>query len=149
MAVIKHARGIKLVLKVGDGASPEVFTAKCSINSERGITFSSTTNDFNEIDCADPEKIAWLLREKANLSASFTGAGTLNTPDVAEFFAWLVSPDSVNCQVVVDVPAADGGIIFLGAWHLTDFGITGDRGAKQETTISLVSDGAITTVPNT
>ena len=30
---VKHARGVKLVLKVGNGASPEVFTAKCSIKS--------------------------------------------------------------------------------------------------------------------
>lgn len=146
---LKSARGVKLVLKVGDGATPEVFTAKCSINTQRGIKFSSTTNEFPEIDCADPEAVAWVLREKTNLSAAVNGAGTLNTPDVQDFFDWLTSPDSKNCQVIVDVPSTDGGVIFSGGFHLTDFEITGDRGTKMECTITLASDGAITSAANT
>lgn len=149
MAIIKHARGVKLVLKVGDGASPEVFTALCSINAARGITFTSATNEFPAIDCDDPERIAWLLREKASLSAAVTGAGTLNTPDIQTFYDWLTSPDSKNCQVIVDVPSADGGVIFEGAFHETDFAITGDRGNKQECTITLASDGDVACVANT
>lgn len=149
MAAVKHARGVKLVLKVGNGAGPEVFAALCSINAARGIAFSSSTNDFNIPDCSDPEQIAWVVREKDGLSAQITGAGLLNTPDVQEFFDWLTSPDSKNCQVVVDVPSADGGVIFQGAFHLTDFDITGDRGAKQECSITLQSDGEVTSVANT
>jgi hypothetical protein len=148
MAVLKSARGVRLVLKVGDGGSPETFVAKCSINSERGITFSSATNDFDEIDCDDADAIAWLLREKSDVSAAFTGAGMLNTPDVEPFFDWLESEDSLNCLVVVDVPAVDGGIIFLGSWQLVEFAVTGARGAKQEVSISLSSDGALTHLPN-
>jgi hypothetical protein len=149
MAAVKHARGLKLLLKVGDGASPETFTALCTVNSQRGIVFTSPTNEFPEIDCSDPDAISWLLREKVSLSGAFTGAGILNTPDVEDMFDWLVSPDSKNCQVVVDVPALDGGIIFEGAWHLTDFGITGDRGAKMEGNITLASDGEISKAANT
>lgn len=148
MAVIKHARGVSLLLKVGDGASPETFAKFCSINAARGITFSSATNEFPAIDCETPEDVAWVLREKASLSAAVTGAGTLNTPDVGEFYDWLVSPDSKNCQVVVDVPSADGGVIFEGFFHLTEFAITGDRGTKQEVTITLASDGEITKAAN-
>jgi hypothetical protein len=149
MANVKSARGVKLVLKVGDGADPEVFTAKCSINAARGITFSSTTNEFPDIDCADPDAVSWVLTEKTNLSAKVNGAGLSNTPDVSDFFDWLTSPDSVNCQVVLDVPSADGGVIFEGAFHLTEFALTGDRGGKVENTIALASDGAITSVANT
>jgi predicted secreted protein len=149
MATIKHARGVKLLLKVGNGATPEVFNTFCSINAARGITFTSATNEFPAIDCDDPEKVAWLLREKASLSAAVTGAGTLNTPDVAAFFAWQVSPDSKNCQVVVDVPAADGGVVFEGAFHETDFEITGDLGAVQQCSITLASDGEVTLAANT
>ena len=149
MATVKNARGVKLLIKVGDGADPEVFTAKCSINAARGIKFSSTTNEFPDIDCDDPDAVAWTLREKSGLSAAIDGAGILNTPDVQGFFDWLVDPDSKNCQIVVDVPSADGGVIFSGAFHCTEFDITGDRGAKMETTISLVSDGAVTSVANT
>lgn len=149
MAAVKHARGVKLLLKVGDGASPEVFSTYCSINAARGISFSSTTNDFNLPDCSDPEEIAWVVREKDGLSASVTGAGMVNTPDVEAFFDWFTSPDSKNCEVVVDVPSADGGVIFEGAFHLTDFEITGDRGGKMECSITLASDGEITSTANT
>lgn len=149
MANVKSARGVKLVLKVGDGMSPEVFAAKCSINAARGITFSSTTNEFPDINCDDPDAVAFVLTEKVNLSAKISGAGICNTPDVQGFFDWIVSPDSKNCQVVLDVPSADGGVIFEGAFQLTEFALTGDRGAKVENTISLASDGTVTCVANT
>jgi hypothetical protein len=149
MARVKKARGVKLVLKVGDGADPENFAAKCSINAARGITFSSATNEFPDIDCDDPEAVAWVLREKSNLSAAINGAGTLNTPDVQGFYDWQVDPLSKNCQVVLDVPSADGGVIFEGAFHLTQFEMTGNQGTLVETTIALQSDGEVTCGANT
>jgi hypothetical protein len=68
---------------------------------------------------------------------------------VQDFFDWLTSDASKNCQVVVDVPSADGGVIFEGAFHLTEFAITGDRGAKMECNVTLASDGEVTSVANT
>ena len=38
-------KGIKLVLKVGNGATPEVFTARCSLNAQRGIKFTADLQD--------------------------------------------------------------------------------------------------------
>jgi len=149
MAAVKHARGVKLLLKVGDGASPEVFTAFCTINAARNIKGTTTTNSFNIPDCADPDLLAWVSREKVSIEYSVTGAGILNTPDVQDFSDWLADENSKNCQIVVDVPSADGGVIFEGAFHLTDFDITGDRGKKMEATLTLASDGPVTVVANT
>ena len=101
------------------------------------------------IDCADPEAVAWVLREKTNLSAAITGSGVVNTPDIGEFFDWLASPDSKNCKVVIDVPSADGGVVFTGAFHLTEFSVTGNRGEKMQASVSLSSDGAVTKTANT
>jgi len=89
------------------------------------------------------------VREKVNLSVSVTGSGTLNTPDVQEFVDWFESPEPRNCKIVVDVPSADGGVIFTGAFHLTEFTLTGNRGEKMQTSVSLNSDGAITSAANT
>lgn len=148
MAAVKHARGVKLLLKVGDGADPEVFTQQCSINADRGITFTAGANDQEVIDCEDPDAIAWVLREKTNLSASFNGSGLLNTPDLPFFFAFWKDPESRNCKVIVDVPGADGGIIWSGAWHMTEFGVTGNRGEKAQVSIAMASDGEITSAAN-
>lgn len=150
MAAVKSARGTKLLLKVGDGATPtEVFSTYCSITAERGISFTAGTNDVDIPDCDDPDKISFLAREKTNLSLNFTGSGTLNTPDVQEFFDWWQSPDSKNCKVIVDVPSVDGGVIFSGAFHLTEFSITGNRGERMQASVSLASDGVVTSAANT
>lgn len=149
MAAVQHARGVKLLVKVGDGATPEVFSVYCTINAARGITFTSATNEFPEIDCSNPDQVSWLVREKSTLSVNVSGAGMLNTPDTEAFFLWWKDEDPKNCQVIVDVPDADGGVIFEGAFHLTEFGITGDRGAKMEATLTLVSDGEVTATANT
>jgi hypothetical protein len=149
MAVVKHARGVKLLLKVGNGASPEVFTPYCTINAARSIKGTATTNEFNIPDCADPDALAWVVREKVALSYTVGGAGILNTPDVQDMADWLADEASKNCQMVVDVPSADGGVIFEGAFHLTDFEITGDRGGKMEANLSLVSDGEVSVTDNT
>lgn len=141
MTAVAHAKGVTLVLKVGDGASPEVFTAKCSINAERGISFTSTLSDTPIPDCTDPEAIAALARDKTDYSASITGSGLLDIGEELEFFNWLISPDSKNCKVIV---AGAGGTTFSGAWHLGEFSLTGNRGGKIECSISLSSDGAVT-----
>lgn len=141
MTAVAHAKGVTLVLKVGDGASPEVFTPKCSINSERGITFTATLSDTVIPDCTDPEAIATVARDKTDYSASFTGAGILDVGEELEMFNWLVSPDSKNCKVIV---AGAGGTTFTAAWHLGEFAITGNLGGKLEFSCSLSSDGAVT-----
>lgn len=146
---VKHARGVQLLLKVGDGASPEVYTAFCSINAARGITFSSAVNDFSIPDCTDPDLIAWIAREKSSLSVAVSGAGILNTPDIDDFFNWWSSRLSKSCTITIDVGASLGGQVFTGDFHLTDFAITGDRGAKMECSITLASDGEVTMTADT
>lgn len=141
---VKNAKGVKLLLKVGDGGSPtENFTTYCSVNAARGITFTAQANEINIPDCSDPEKIAWLAREKTTLSVGVTGAGMLNTPDLDDFFSWWTSEDSRNCQIVVDVPSVDGGAVFAGAFHLTEFAVTGDVGARIQVSLTLASDGEV------
>lgn len=141
--VLKHTRGVKLLLKVAKPATPTVFEAFCSINAARGISFTSSTSDFNLPNCDDPEEIAWVVREKDGLSVAVNGAGILNTPDIKTYFEWLKDPNSWPAMMVVDVPVVDGGVIFAGNFHLTDFDITGDRGGKAENSIALASDGEI------
>jgi hypothetical protein len=144
MATVKHARGVKLLVKVGQGdGPPETYEAFCTINAARSIAGEAATNDFNIPDCDDPDAMGWLAREKVSLSYSVSGAGILNTPDTELFAEWLADPLSRNCEIVVDVPAADGGVIFAGLFHLTTFEITGDRGSKMEANITLVSDGPV------
>ena len=149
MALVNHASGVKLLLKVGDGMSPETFAQYCTINAARGFTIEAATNDFIIPDCDDLDGLAWLAREKVSLSMTVNGAGILNTDDTEDFYDWLVLETPKNVQIVVDVPSGDGGVIFAGAFHLTSFTLSGDRGAKITAELTLVSDGEVTVTANT
>lgn len=149
MAAMKTARGTKLLFKIGDGASPENFTALCTINTQRGIAFSAAMTEQAVPDCASPDLPAWIQRFKDTLSAAVNGAGVLNTPDIDIMFAFLKDPNSRNCQFVVDVPGADGGRVFEGFFHCNEFNVTGERGPNSEATLAFASDGEISIANNT
>lgn len=138
MAQAATIRGTALYIKVGDGADPEVFTHPCLINTQRGIQFQSSTNKIIVPDCDNPDDPAWTEAIKDSLGATINGAGTLDTASVASFDAWFRSPDPKNVQVWL---AALGH--WAGAFNLTNFEITGDRGSLAEVTITLESSGVI------
>jgi len=140
----KGTRGVRLVVKVGDGASPEVFTPLCTISAERGITFNAQTNDETIPNCDDPGAIAFLSREKSSLSVDVTGGGKNHKDDNKKLWDWWKSPEPKNVQVVLDDDVAANQITWEGAFHLTQYDITGAEGQKVASTMSLSSDGEVT-----
>lgn len=145
MALVKTTRWSELVLKVGDGATPEVFTPICTINAARGITFNANTTEDSIPDCDDLQKLQWLIREKVSLSVDVTGAGKVHKADVKRLVDWQQSPDTTNCIVVLDDSEPDNVIEFEGAYHLTTFSMSGDPGSPSVTgDIALQSSGAVT-----
>lgn len=145
MAVVKTMNGTKLLVQIGDGASPtEAFAADCLINTERGIVFSSDISEFIVPDCDDPDAPAWKETTKDGLSAAVSGSGMLHTASVSDWFDWLKSASTKNVRVKVDVTAGNGGGYWSGAFHLSQFEITGNRNEKAQVSVSLVSSGALT-----
>lgn len=140
----KGTRGVRLVVKVGDGATPQVFKPLCTINAERGITFNAQTNDETISNCEDLDAIAWLVREKASLSVDVTGGGKNNKADNKIMWDWWKSPDPKDVQVVLDDEEVANQITWEGAFHLTQYDITGGEGQKVASTMSLSSDGEVT-----
>ena len=148
MAAKKQASGVKLFIRVGDGAEPEVFKKYCSLTTQNGVQFQGEENTFTIEDCEDPEALAWITSEMVSKRMLFSGAGTVHTPDVEDFDDWWQSGDTVNCQVVLEVPAIDGGVMWEGGFKLPNWSITGTRGEKVNVETSFASDGAVTRVPN-
>ena len=144
MAAVNYTRGVKLVLKIGDGASPQVFRPFCSINAERGITFTNTLNDEVIPDCSDPDKIVWVARDKVSRSMSFTGGGMLDKSDVKRAWDISESEDSVDFQVYLDDDDPANVIMWEGAFHMGEFGLNGNRGEKVQFSSDFASDGAVT-----
>ena len=144
MTAVKDLNGEKILIKIGDGGSPETFTHDCLINTERGIDFSGDVNQGVVPDCDDPSAPGWKYAIVDGLSATINGAGTLHSASVESFFNWFSSGASKNVQAWIDVLAADGGGYWSGAFVLTSFSITGPRKDKATCSITLVSDGALT-----
>lgn len=140
MAQLTTLRGSALYIKVGDGASPEVFAHPCLINTKRGIQFQSSTNKIIVPDCDNPDDPAWTEAVKDSLSATINGAGTLdNDVEVITFYdSWLRDPDPRNVQVWLGTVG-----YWAGAFNLTNFEIGGDRGVLADVTIALESAGLV------
>lgn len=150
MALPKVASGTKLLIQVGDGATPEVFDTDltCALITK---TFSLTT-DSNQVtvpDCDDPDKPAWNLTEITAKSLAVSGSGVLKTSANAAWFDWFDSGDPKNCRIALSIPAADGGGYFAAPMKLTSYELTGERGNKIQMEVSMQSDGAVTWVPAT
>lgn len=145
MAAVPRVTGSKLLVKIGDGASPEVFTADCLINTSRGIQFQSDTNEFVMPDCDNPDDPAWKSVTKDGLSATISGAGMLYTASVSDWFDWYKGDIGKNIQFALNVPLASGGGYWEGSFKLTNFEVTSDGGKEQSTcNVTLVSDGVVT-----
>ncbi|MEF2550002.1 phage tail tube protein [Aurantimonas sp. A2-1-M11] len=144
MAPVQTVSGKKLLVQIGDGASPEVFAADCMINAERGISFSVDSNDFVIPDCDDPDAAGWKEREVDGMSATITGAGILHTPSFQTWFDWMASAAPKNCRVMLDVGSAAGGGYVEGAFYLTSFESSGGRNDKVTANVTLESTGVMT-----
>lgn len=149
MTLASAVKGKSLLIQIGDGDTPtEGFTHPCSINSERGIVFAAETNQQRVPDCADPELIGWFLREKVAKGATISGAGTLHSNDLEDFFAWFDDSDTRNVRVKLNgVNLAAGGGHFAGAFHCTGLELTGTVGEYSNVSISLESSGTVAWVP--
>lgn len=135
---IDKVRGTQLYIKVGNGATPEVFAHPCLINTKRGIKFSSSTNKAIIPDCDNPDDPAWTEAIKDALSAAIDGAGKLDATAVPTFDAWFRSPNAKNVQVWLGTKG-----YWQGAFQLTGWEISGDRNDYAEASITLESAGVL------
>lgn len=143
MAQVETFNGSKILIKIGDGADPEVFAHPCLINTSRSVQGSVTTVDSVVPDCADPDAPAWIEREKDSISYTISGEGLMNRADIADYLAWLKASMTKNVQVVI-ADGLSGAQVLSGAFHLTEFQISGTRKEKATCSITLVSDGVVT-----
>lgn len=136
--MIAEIRGTQLMIKIGDAASPEVFSHPCLINTKRGIQFQSSANKVIIPDCDNPDDPAWVQVIKDQLSASISGAGVLDTADVADYDAWFNSDDAKNVEIWLGAIGK-----WTGSFKLTSWEVNGDRNQNAEVTLTLESHGAL------
>lgn len=138
--------GTKMRLLLGNGATPEVFVALCGLTT-KGINFQTNTNEVFVPDCDNPDDPAWREITKVGRFVTITGSGIMDAIGAfSRYRAAYETEDSVNFRVLFDIPLAQGGGYWYGAFKLTNFNVTGNDGEKVQTEVTLESDGAVTWV---
>jgi hypothetical protein len=149
MAPPKKYTGDKLLIQIGDGASPETFAHDCLINQERGTQYNTQTNEEYLPDCDDPDAIPMRSLDITGLSATITGAGVMNSSSWDTWFDWWKSGEAKNVKVKENITSAAGGGTESGAYKLTSLQRTGDYKKSVTVQVTLESDGDITREANT
>ena len=88
--------GTKLLLLVGNGASPEVFAEPCGLTS-KGFDMAASTNNTLIPDCDDPEAPAWEAKDVNSLSATVSGQGVMATESLDTWRDWADGAHDGRC----------------------------------------------------
>jgi hypothetical protein len=145
---VKPVNGANLVVRIEEVPASGVYNVRCSINTERGISFGSSPTETLAPWCDQPNEPGWVETEIDGLNSKIKGSGIANTPDIKFFFDWLTSGDAKNIQFAVNVPLADGGGYWQGAYKLTGFDLTGaSQKGKSTFGCDLASHDEVTWIP--
>lgn len=136
--------GTKLLLLVGDGASPEVFGEPCGLTT-KAFNIAASTNTNLIPDCDDPEAPAWESTDINGMSAVVSGNGIMAVEAFKKWNDWMLSSQGKNMQIKLDHP--DLGH-YVGSFKLTQCNFSGTRGNKVLVDISAKADGEVTWVDN-
>lgn len=140
-AIIAQAttiKGGKVRVKIGNDASPIVYTAPCGF-TQKSISLSKNLNEVSIPDCEDPDKVDWVGRDAASLSMSISGEGVLASESIETWLEAWESIDSVPVQVELVFPATT--YTYTGNMHVESLEIGGNNGERATNNVSMQSDG--------
>lgn len=143
MARPNTLQGKYINLRLGDGATPEVFNIVCGL-IDKSFTNQVNTNDQFIPDCADPESIPWREVVETGRQKDISGSGFLNRANLADMHAAL--GQKRNWRYEFDEPTGD--TVYGGYWGgvgvMTNFEVTGTQDDLVSVTLTVVSHGAWT-----
>lgn len=134
--------GTKLLILVGDGASPEIFAEPCGLTT-KSFDLAASTNTTLLPDCDDPEAPAWEAKDVNALSATVSGSGVMAIESFEKWNDWFMSAASHSLQIKLDNGALGH---YAGSFILSAFKLGGTRGQKVTVDVTLVNDGAVSWV---
>lgn len=141
MAQATTYRFSEFLVLLGDGASPsETFADPCGLTS-RGFQRTANMNDTNIPDCDDPDAPTWIGRDVISYQASISGSGVVAAGASADAWeAWWESGESKNVRIEL------GSNAWVGAFRLSEYNVTAERGQRVSMNVTLVSDGVVAPV---
>lgn len=140
------AFGKGIVVLLGDGATPEVFTAPCGI-TERGFTLSKELQETQVPDCQDEDAPSWTERDAVSRSASINSSGVMAVESLPAWRTAFAANTSRSFRVFNDGNSAAGGGHWAGKFHISSLEFSSAKGGRVELSIQAESDGPVVWVP--
>lgn len=138
MAAPKTIKGGKVVVSIGDGASPMVYTAPCGFTS-KSVQFSKGLEEVNLPDCDDPDKVNWIGRDASSLSISVSGEGVAAAESIEMWLDSWESIDSVPVKIQAIFPAET--YTWTGFMQVENLEVGAPNGQRVTLNVTMQSDG--------
>lgn len=130
----------KFRVLLGDGNSPELFTAPCGFTS-KSLVLSKNLTEVNLPDCNDPDAPAWVGRDVESLTASITGEGVMASESADEWMDAFESTESVSVRVEIEFPTLT--YAYEGKMHIASMTLGAEQGGRVTNNIEMQSDGEL------
>lgn len=139
---ITHTFG-EFLIKVGDGADPEVFSAPCGLTS-KGFNQTANTQKTAVPDCDNPDAPAYNETAVDTIDSEISGSGILAEEAFSIWQAWFDSSLAKNCRVY---PMGSSGGYYEGRFILSAFNMSVNRGEKVNVDVTMQADGQAVWTP--
>lgn len=132
--------GRALLVKISDGASPEVFANLCGLNSKT-LTINNSMIDVTTPDCTTPEGALWTESLGGLKSVSVSGDGFFedSTTETRMNTVAMLADAKTNFQIIVPSFGT-----YAGAFYIESLEFGGETEGGVTYSLTLSSTGAVT-----
>ena len=139
MAKATTLAGHKIVVLLGNDATPIVYTAPCAFE-QKSIEWSKTVNRSDVPDCAEPGAAGWSEADAISRMLRISGGGVLATESVDTWLDAWAEDDPIPARVEI-VKSSGTTDVYEGLLHVTSVTIEGNRGERAQLRIEAESHG--------
>lgn len=131
---MSQQKGRTLLIQVGNGADPEVFTNVCGLTT-RSFNMSASEVDTTIPDCNNPGGAVVRTAEPGIQNRTFNGSGKFVSGTAAQALLGHVRAGTTfNAKVIVP---GDG--TYTGAWFVSEFEFSGEMEGNMDFSATFVA----------
>lgn len=133
------------IIKIGDGASPEVFTTACGIQNVSINTVANATDRFVR-DCAKPGEVPYRKSKATGKQQDITGSGLTDKASIDTFLSSLGVSKNYQIELYQDNGTDAGDLLgtIAGEYKMGAANLNIQRDGDSTAEITLASQGAWT-----
>lgn len=131
--------GRTLLIQLGNGATPEVFTNLCGVTT-RSFNMTANSVETTKPDCTNPANTPQRTSTPGIKSRNFSGSGAfVASANTRAFVTNVMNGVTFNAKVIVP-----GFGTFTGKWFVTNFEFTGETEGEMQFSATFEAAGVLT-----